>query len=122
MESNKGAFAEYVTSTAFSLTLSRVMCESIEWLLRKEMLAGVMHRLGTIPDLRTLLSLQRRGLAVPRIKFQETRTMFPSGWTLTEEGKLVYPLLVAAGLATPVDVIKQEMEILIASQKGEARG
>ena len=88
-------FKDYVTSAAFSLSLSRSMCEAMEFVLSDSLVNG-MRTMGTIPGLMTIHSLNRRGLVLNNGKC----------WTLTDAGKLVYPMLVMAGLCRSEDEIR----------------
>lgn len=72
-------FSEYVQSTAFSLTLSRRMIDSLFF----------CKRFGIIMTRSTAHSLQSRGLV---------ETVAGDRWKLTEAGEAVIPLLKLAGL------------------------
>lgn len=82
-------FKNYVTSTAFSLTLSRAMCDALEYLIRSALASG-FRELQFVPQLTSMHSLERRGLVLS------------NPWRLTEAGLSVYPLLELAGLVTPM--------------------
>jgi hypothetical protein len=76
-------FQEYVTGQAFALTLSRRMCEALQFVATdREGHAA----LPNIPQLSTMHALEERGL-VER-----------NPWRLSEAGQLLYPLLAHAGL------------------------
>lgn len=92
-------FSEYVTSTAFSLTLSRPMCDAMEFIMGESVPKTDKFRfVGNIPSLMTLHSLNRRGLVSHNDK---------SGWFMTEAGEALYPLLVLSGLCRSKDSIKE---------------
>ena len=76
-------FSDYVTSTAFSLTLSRPQIE---------MLCQIEATGGSWQSLMTSHALQRKGLVLRRFD--------DSGWhlQLTDAGRAVLPLLKLAGL------------------------
>lgn len=83
-------FKDYATSTAFSISLSRSMCEAMEYIVRRRAQdAGRgLRPCGAFPLLTSVHSLERRGLAEAT----------PRGWKLTDAGEALYPLLVMAGL------------------------
>jgi hypothetical protein len=56
-------FKEYVTGQAFALTLSKRMCEAMQYLMVEALWAGRGFRVvGTIPHSSTINSLIERGL------------------------------------------------------------
>lgn len=99
------AFQEYVTGQAFVLTLSRRMCEAIEFCVRQEIHSEGFRIVTHIPNFPSMRALKERGLV--------------DGGKLTEAGALVYPLLVHAGLAKSRDQLTAEMASRLPAQNGE---
>lgn len=93
-------FAEYVTSTAFNLSLSKRMIEALCW----------MNHYGNIcASTATVRSLEARGLIerkVPNPRRPDGPNDDPdapwifSGYAMSEAGKAVIPLLKLCGLFT----------------------
>ena len=80
-------FQEYVTGQAFALTLSRRMCEALQFVAMDRDRQGA---LPNIPQLSTMHALEERGL-IER-----------NPWRLSQAGRLLYPLLAHAGLVEAV--------------------
>lgn len=95
-------FKDYTTSTAFSISLSRGMCEGMEFLfirnLQKQTQARGMQPVAFAPLLTSMHSLSRRGLAEHDASVPE--------WRLTDAGHALYPLLVMAELVRNEDELK----------------
>lgn len=85
-------FQEYVTGQAFALTLSRRMCEALEFVKANQFDPGAYRSMSTIPAMSTLHALLERGL-VERCE---------KGWRLSEAGMLLFPLLEHAGLVVEI--------------------
>lgn len=100
-------FQDYVTSTAFSLTLSRPMCDAMQYMVGNSIEKKGFRIVGHIPQLMTMHSLERRGLVVHNGRSEKFLCM---GWDLTEAGEALYPLLVMAGLCRSADDLRNELE------------
>lgn len=85
-------FKNYVTNTAFNLTLSKGMCKTL--IAEKTGNKKIMYEDGKF--LMHLQALQRRGLVIhdPTVKPMSN----DSAWSLTHAGELVYQLLVESAL------------------------
>lgn len=86
-------FQEYVTGQAFALSLSRRMCEAIQFIAINQCAkaAGCAVSMPEhIPIFATLNSLRERGLVEPKAA------------KLTEAGWLLYPVLEHAGLVATI--------------------
>lgn len=99
-------FQEYVTGQAFALTLSRRMCEGLEFFTAQEIHVTGFHAIGFVPNLPTVNALRERGL----VESQPPR--------LSEAGRLIYPVLAHAGLVTP----REQIEARIKGQPVLAHG
>lgn len=97
MSNENEAFAEYVTSTAFSLNLSKVQVEIIGFLhvygveVSPHAISHRMHHFTT------LQALKRKGLVYWKYDAEGRACGFQG---LTDAGKKVAELLVLAGLVT----------------------
>lgn len=91
-------FQEYVTGQAFALTLSRRMCEALEYLMFMSVHVEGYRAVTIVPNIPTLNALKERGLVdlPPR---------------LTEAGRLMYPVLAHAGLVTPEAEIRKRLGV-----------
>lgn len=84
-------FAEYTTSTAFVLNLSKLQCNALMRMVEAERPLDTLY----LVNVDTMCGLQRRGL-VDWFKDEDGNN---NGWYITEPGKLVYELLKLAGLS-----------------------
>lgn len=101
------AFKEYVTSTAFNLTLSRAMCEAMEYMIANSIPTKGLRIVGNIPQLMTMHSLMRRGLIIHNGRSEKFLCM---GWEMTEAGEALYPLLVLSGLCRSIIELREALE------------
>lgn len=86
-------FQEYVTGQAFALTLSRRMCEGLEFFATMDIHVEGLRALGFVPNMPTVNALRERGL----VESQPPR--------ISDAGRLMYPVLAHAGLVTPLERI-----------------
>lgn len=105
------AFKNHVTSTAFNLTLSKAMIETLSYLDQSQAQQGI-----GLCKFMTYWGLKDRGLVEPVGDID--RAQHYCMVRLTETGRLVIPLLKAAGLyktqyvgAPPVDIPPVEVTI-----------
>lgn len=99
-------FQEYVTGIAFSLTLSKPMCDAMHFFVNREQQRekNGFQIVGSIPGLMTAQSLERRGLIERQLPATKNDfLMLPGRWCVTEAGFKVFDLLVLAGLCTNVN-------------------
>lgn len=90
-------FQEYVTNQAFALTLSRRMCETLEFVARMDLHPEGYKSLGVIPGLSSVHALEERGL------------IEPGPWHLTEAGNLLYALLTHCSLVKSKEELRAEI-------------
>lgn len=105
----RNSFADYVTSTAFSMSLSRPMCEAMEFWKADSMTRGGagFQVVTSFPQVATCHSLQRRGLIEHYVMDERGRR----SQRLTEAGRLLYPLLVLAGLVRSEEHLREALAL-----------
>ena len=93
-------FREYVTAVAFSLQLSKPMCDAMAFMMREFALREGKRgffQVSDMPSMATIHSLQRRGL-IEHVAEEGRMT-----WKITEAGLRVFDLLVMAGLCANIN-------------------
>lgn len=98
----RNPFADYVTSTAFSISLSRPMCEAMEFFRFEEIAGRGWVIVSTIPAITTMHSLHRRGLVE---KYENEKGQ--RNQRMTQAGLLLYPLLALAGLVRSEEQLRE---------------